>query len=174
MSKKELDTITIKNADIGKTNFTGDIIGKYGKEEKRYIIVRLDPEVAEDLKEAGWHVKTSNPTDPSYEPYSYIKVRLNFDGFYYNGLRKRTKIYQVTKNNNILLDENTVKGLEGCYFEKVDLRIVHVYYKTYDQWSMVLDTGFFTIEPDELYDEYFSGPNSEPVMEDDEEDIPFK
>ena len=171
MNEKTLDTITIKNADLGNTNFTGDVMGKYGKEEKRYIIVRLNPDVADDLRDAGWHVKTSNPSNPEYEPYSYIKVRLNFDGFYFRGLRKRTKIYQVTKNNKILLNEETVKGLEGCYFEKVDLKIDRIYYKTYDQYSIVLDTGFFTIEPDELYDEYFSGPN-EPII-DDEEDNPF-
>lgn len=171
MSEQILDTITIKNADIGKTNFTGDIVGKYGKEEKRYIIVRLDPEIAEDLRNAGWHIKTSTPTNPDYEPYSYMKVRINFDGFYYKGLRRRSKIYQVTKHNKILLDEESIKGLEGCFFEKVDLKIDHIYYKTYDQWSIVLDTGFFTIEPDELYDEYFNNTSSEPIIE--EEDNPF-
>lgn len=167
-----IDSIVIRNASVGNSNFTGISRDPKDREGNRYIIVRLEPDVAEELIENGWNVKKTKPRSAEYESYPYIKVKINLDGYYYHGLRKTSKVYMVTKNNRTLLDENTLKELEGCYFEKVDLRINHIYYKSFDQWSIVLESGFFTIQPDELYDEYFNnGPETESV--DDEDDIPF-
>lgn len=166
-----IDAITIRNANIGNANFSGKARDPKDREGSRYFIVRLEPDVAEDLANNGWAVKTTQPRpdNPDYEPYPYIKVKINFNGFYYNGLRKKSTVYMVTKNNKVQLNEDTIEQLEGSYFEKVDLTIKHIYYKSFDQWSIVLDTGFFTLQPDELYDEYFN--NSQPVIDDD--DIPF-
>ena len=163
------NTITIRNANVdGRTaNFTGHARGPKEKEGKRYFLIKLEPELAEELQNNGWNVKWTKerPDNPDYEPYPYIKVNINYN------LRKRPSVYMVTKNNKTLLTEDTIEQLEGCYFEKVDVTISNIYYRNYDQWSIVLNIGFFTIEPNELYDEYF-GPSTEPVF-DDEDDIPF-
>ena len=76
----------------------------------------------------------------------------------------------IAKNNKTLLDEDTIERLSGCFFEKVDVTIDNVYLKRFDRNAAYLDIGFFTIEPKELYDEYFSS-NADPIMDDD--DIPF-
>lgn len=167
------DSIVIRDANIGSVNFTGTVKSPFDREGKRYILVRLDPEMADYLRDIGWPVKMTKPKPdrPDYEPYPFLKVNIKFDFFYYNGLRKTSKVYMVTKKNKILMDESNIHQLEENYIEKADLKIDYIYYKSFDQWSLVLESGFFTIEPDELYDEYFGSP-SEPIF-DDEDDIPF-
>lgn len=167
------DSFVIRNAQITSRNFEGNVRNRYDTEGKRYIIVRLDPEDAETLRNDGWPVKMTKQRqdNPDYEPYPYIKINIKLDHFYFNGLRKTSRVYMVTKKNTILLDESTIHQLEENYIEKADLKIDYVYYKSFDQWSVVLESGFFTIEPDELYDEYL-GKMSEPIA-DDEEDNPF-
>lgn len=167
----ENDSIVMRNAQIITKNFTGTAKNIYDTEGKRYILIRLDPDDAENLRADGWPVKVTkpNPEKPDYEPYPYIKVNLK-DKFYFHGLRKTSRVYMVTKKNKILLEPNDFYQLEENYIEKADLKIDHVYYKSYDQWSVVLESGFFTIEPDELYDEYF-GESTGPVIDD--EDNPF-
>ena len=164
-----MDTITIRNANVNGAlaNFSGIPRGPKDKEGDRHFIIRLDPELANELQNDGWNVKWTKPRmdNPDYEPYPYLKVKINYN------LRKKPSVYMVTKQNKVLLNENTIEQLDGCYFEKVDVTISRIYYRNYDQWSIVLNIGFFTIEPDELYDEYF-GISNEPVF-DDEEDIPF-
>ena len=162
------NTITIRNAQVNGAlaNFSGRPRGPKDREGDRHLLIRLDERLANERADDGWAVKWTKPRpeNPDYEPYPYIKVKINYN------LRKKPSVYMVTKNNKVLLDENTIDQLEGCYFEKVDVTISRIYYRNYDQWSIVLDIGFFTIEPNELYDEYF-GPK-EPDF-DDEEDIPF-
>ena len=170
----ENDSIVIRDAQIGSVNFTGTARNRFDTEGKRYILVRLDPDMADELKNYGWPVKMTKPKPdrPEYEPYPFLKVniKLNSD-FYYHGLKKTSRVYMVTKKNKILLDETNIHQLEENYIEKADLKIDYIYYRSFDQWSLVLESGFFTIEPDELYDEYF-GSHSEQIF-DDEDDIPF-
>lgn len=163
------DKITIRNADVDprSANFSGTPRGQFDKEGDRYFLVKLDSELASDLEDRGWNVKWTKARldHPEWEPYPYLKVKINYNR------RKKPSIYMVTKKGNILLSEDTVGQLEGCWFEKVDITLTNVYYSTYNQHSIVLDTGFFTIEPNELYDDYF-GRSSESVY-DDEDDNPF-
>ena len=160
--------ITIRNAVVdGRTaNFSGISRDPKEKEGKRYFLVKLDPELAEELTNNGWNVKWTkeHPEIQGYEPYPYIKVNINYN------LRKKPAVYMVTKRGNTLLNEDTIDMLDGCYFEKVDITISNIYYKRFDQWSICLDIGFFTTEPDELYAEYFSA--GEPIIDDDD-DNPF-
>ena len=161
--------ITIRNAQVDPrtANFSGIPRGPKDREGDRHFLIRLDPELAEELEAQGWNVKwtKAKPDHPEWEPYPYIKVKINYNR------RKKPSVYMVTRKNNILLDENSIERLEGCYFEKVDVTLENIYYSTYDQYSIALDIGFFTIEPNELYDEYFNS-NSDANF-DDEDDNPF-
>lgn len=169
------DSYVIRDADIWIRNFTGEKKNPYDTEGKRYLKVRLDPETADELKANGWPVNMTNSREdrPDYEPFPFIRVNIKLrpDYFYFNGLKLSSNIYMVTKKNNNLLTAEDIHQLEENYIEKADLKIDLVYYKTYNCWSAVLESGFFTIEPDELYEEYF-GRFSEPIG-DDEEDNPF-
>ena len=95
------DSIVIRDANIGSVNFTGTVKSPFDREGKRYILVRLDPDMADYLRDIGWPVKMTKPKPdrPDYEPYPFLKVNIKFDFFYYNGLRKTSKVYMVTKKN---------------------------------------------------------------------------
>lgn len=166
-----MDTITIRNADVNprSANFTGIPKSVNDREGKRYFLIRLDEDLARELENDGWAVKWTQPRrdNPEYEPYPYIKVNINYD------LRTKPKVYMVTKNNKTLLNEDTIGELEGCTFDKVDVNISKIYYRRFDQWSIVCNIGFFTIQPDEkskLMEEYF-GPGD--MLDDDLDYIPF-
>ena len=170
------DSYILRNADLWIRNFTGESNNPYDTDGKRYLKVRLDPDIAEELQAKGWPVNRTNPKEdrPEYIPFPFIRVniKLHPDHFYFNGCKMSSKVYMVTKKNNTLMTPENIHQLEENYIEKADLKIDLIYYKTYNRWSIVLESGFFTVEPDELYDEYFSR-FQEPVF-DDEEDIPFK
>ena len=155
---KDTNNITIWNADVRWCNFSGVPRTPKDREGKRYINVILNDDLARELEEAGWNVKHTKPKPDAedYEPLAYIKVIINYD------LRQKPRVYMVTDNNNTLLTEDTIDQLEGCVFTKADLSISRIYYSTYDQWSQVLNTGFFTIEEDELYKAYFGKDNQSP------------
>ena len=160
---------TIRNAKVNPTTakFYGDVRKDKDKEGQRYFLIKLDPDDAEDMARDGWPVEWTNakPEYPDYEPYPYIKVHIKYDGF------KKPSVYMVTQNSRVLLNEETIEQLSGCYFEKVDVTVDNVYLKRFNRNAVYLDIGFFTIEPKELYDEYF-GPSYNSDF-DDEDDIPF-
>lgn len=165
------DQKTIRNAmvDPRTANFSGIARTQNDREGTRYFLVKLTEEMADELREDGWPVRMTNKNEkyPDYVPYPYLKVFINYDT---KGYRPKPSVYLVSKNNRTLLDEETIERLEGRYFEKVDITVENAYLKRYDCWAVYLTIGFFTIQPNELYDEYFKDENNIP---DDEEDIPF-
>lgn len=167
MSTKNKKTIRDAQVNPNTAKFYYGVKKEKDKEGQRYFLIRLTPEDAEDMSREGWPVEWTqpNPKYPDYEPYPYIKVHIKYDGF------KIPSVYMVTNNNRVLLNEETIDQLSGCYFEKVDVTIDNVYLRRFDRNTAYLDIGFFTIEPRELYDEYF-GPSHQQSF-DDEDDNPF-
>ncbi len=141
-----MDDIIIRDAELYFTNFAGEP-GKYNNPGDRNFGVFISEEDAEMLSAAGWNVKY---TKPDIEGYArpYLKVKVNFRG--------RPRIYMCTTGNKQLLDEETIDILDGCIFEKIDLKIKHVYLKNYDTYTNYLEKGFFTLLEDELDKEYFN------------------
>lgn len=166
--------ITIRDANVNarNANFSGKAKNPQDRDGSRYFLVRLDEDQAEELLADGWPVKRTkdHPEIDNYTPYPYLKVLINYDS-YNRGYKPEPAVYMVTKKSRTLLHEDTVKELDGCYFEKVDITIENAYIKRYDCWTAYLVIGFFTIQPEELYDEYF--PNVAGSEIDDEDDIPF-
>lgn len=161
--------VTIRDANVitRNSNFSGVPKNEFDKKGDRYVFIRLDEDLANKLEQDGWNVKWTKPKidHPEWEPYPFIKAKINFN------LRQKPAIYMVTKRNRTLLNEETIDQLEGCYFEKVDITLENIFYTRYNQHSVIVNIGFFTIEPNELYDEYFGG--SDDQIFDDEDDIPF-
>lgn len=157
--KNEIKDITIRDAVLYFRNFAGEE-GTWNSKGDRNFGVFLNDEDAEALEAAGWNVKKTKPNEEGYcRPF--IKVKVNFKG--------NPRIYMVTSHNKQILDEETVGHLDHCIFEKIDLKIRHVYLKKYDCFANYLDKGFFTIVEDDLDREYFGGDS----LEEAEDDIPF-
>lgn len=57
-----IKSLTIRNAHVRYRNFGG---GRYGRE----ITLQIDdPEIAQEMANDGWPVRTIIPEDPSYDP----------------------------------------------------------------------------------------------------------
>ena len=60
--------ITIRDAHIRFRNFGG---GRYGRE----ITLRIDdPDIAQEMANDGWPVRTIIPDDPNYDPIYQMRV----------------------------------------------------------------------------------------------------
>lgn len=164
-------TLRDVEVNVRSSNFSGKAKDSQDKDGSRYFLVRLDEEQAEDLIRDGWPVRRTkdHPEIDNYVPYPYLKVFINYDS-YKKGYKPEPAVYMVTKNRRTLLHEDTVGELDGCYFEKVDITIENAYLKRFDCWSAYLVIGFFTIQPEELYDEYFPDVYEENT---DDDDNPF-
>ena len=157
-----MNDITIWGAQLYFKNFSG-APGRFNNLGDRNFGVFIDDQTAAELEADGWTVKRTKPDEEGYcRPY--LKVKVNFRG--------RPKIYMVTSGNKQLLDEETVGMLDGCIFEKIDLKIRHVYLKNYDVYTNYLDKGFFTLLEDDLDRAYFGDVGDVGAFED-EDDIPF-
>lgn len=135
---KDLD-----NRDIYFKNFKG-APGMYNKEGDRNFGVFISDEMAYELREKGWNVKSVTKEDSPNFGRSYLKVlvRLNW--------RPTPKIYKLTSKNKMRLDEETLEDLDDYIFDRIDMKITRVYLKRYDQWTQCLEKGFFTMAEDEL------------------------
>lgn len=150
-AKHEIKDVTIRNAELYFKNFAGEE-GTWNSKGDRNFGVFLDDDIAEELANDGWNVKKTKPNEEGYcRPF--LKVKVNFKG--------NPRVYMVTSHNKQILDEEDIKHLDHCIFEKIDLKIRHVYLKKYDCYANYLDKGFFTIVEDELDREYFGGDDIE-------------
>lgn len=155
------DSIIMKdlmNEDIYFKNFSG-LAGTFNKEGDRNFGIFIDEETAEDLESRGWNVKrVKKEESPNFgRPYLKVLVRPTW--------RPTPKIYSLTRKNTLLMDEESLEDLDGYVFDKIDLKITRVYLKRYDQWTQVLEKGFFTLSEDEL--DIMYADRFVPVEEDD-------
>lgn len=151
MARNYIPDVSIRDANIGVgnwRNFSGRA-GRYNKDGARSFTVFLDSDVAEELKEQGWNVKTLAPRNEDDDPRYYLNVKVNYGN-------RPPHIYLITKNHKRLLAEDSINVLDWAEFSRVDLTI-HPY-----AWdvngkhgiSAYLKTGYFTIVEDEFANDY--------------------
>ena len=156
-----MENITIWDAKLYFKNFSGEP-GRFNNAGDRNFGVFIGSELAEELTEDGWNVKYTKSNDEG-ERRAYLKVKVNFKG--------NPKIYLVTNGKTVRLDQDTVGELDELFFEKIDLKIRHVYLRNYDVWTQYLDKAYFTVLQDDLDRAY--ADTSTPTFDEEDEDIPF-
>lgn len=105
--------ITIEDARIAFRNFEGKE-DQYNRAGNRNFAVLLPPEIADQLAEDGWNIKTLKPREEGDIEQPYIQVNVSYKV-------RPPKIVLLTSRNRTFLDEDTVSMLDWADIEHVDL-----------------------------------------------------
>lgn len=114
--------LMVDDAYICFPNFSGRG-DKFNKEGDRNFGLRiLDQETLDrlqaDKNEFGdsWNVKIKAPRNEGEEPFMFMKVKVKFNG-------RGPKVYLISGNNRIELDEETIGMLDDIDIERIDMDI---------------------------------------------------
>lgn len=115
--------LQIDNARLCFRNFRGegDMYNREG--DRNFSLVIPDAEIAEalqnDLNEygVGWNVKIKAPREEGDAPFMFMKVKVAYTD------RSQPRIYLVSGNNRVELNEDTVGMLDDIDISHVDLDI---------------------------------------------------
>lgn len=154
--------IRMENARIIWRNFSGKADKFNPKGGKRsFSVVIEDAELASQLTEDGWNVKQLKPRNEEEEenPRYSMQVKVSFDN-------KPPRVYLVTRNNKVLMTEDTIDSLDYAEIQNVDLVITPYTYDVNGKSGVAayLKTMYVTVIEDEFADKYDFG---------DEEEVPF-
>lgn len=146
---EKLNSIIIKGIDgndILYRNFNG-AVSRFNNTGAKKFTVRLNEEIALDLKQKGYNIKQKELDNGEFT--YQLEVFINYGSYAPN-------IYAITGNVKKLLDDNTVKSLQGADIISVDLCI-----RPYN-WELNGKTGvkayvkymYVNIEEDPFADDY--------------------
>lgn len=154
--------LQIDEARIIYRNFAG-VSGKFNAEGKRnFCLIIPTEELARELIDKGWNVKTKAPRDEGEEPLRYLKVNVKFG-------EHGPTIYLRSGKSNTVLDENTVSCLDNIDISSVDMDIRPYNYEVNGEMgiSAYLKTMCVYQEVDR-FAERFAEESSNEVPEDNE------
>lgn len=147
---------TFYGAKIIFRNFSGEE-GRFNRAgDRNFGIIIDDPNLAEDLKQQGWNIKTLPARDEDETPKSFVKVAVRYDNF-------PPKVYKISGMVRTLLDDESIGSLDGDEFAKVDVTI------SPSQWEVNGNTGikaylktmYVTLVDDELANFYNNQDSNE-------------
>ena len=172
MATRVVDNLLIENARLIFRNFAGEETQFNRKGNRNFGVIIEDPKMAEKLSNDGWNVKELRPRDDQDEIRHWIPVSVNFDSF------SPPKIFMLTGKTRTELDDETAGELDHAILKNVDLTL-----RPYN-WEVNGKTGvkaylknlYATIEEDELdkkYRDFGDSFKAEPVVADDDDDLPF-
>lgn len=115
--ERNYEPITIKNAQLFKTNFSGKEIPPYNPEGRRNFCVFIDDiKVAEDMENDGWNIRWLEPRQEGDERKAFISVAVSFTN-------RPPKILLISSRGETRLGEEEVGMLDWAEKEKVDITI---------------------------------------------------
>lgn len=152
------EKITIENARLIYKNFSGKGTD-YNAEGDRNFCIVLNEELAADLSERGFNVKTKLPKEGYEEqgPLNYLKVKVTL----HFGDNRDADIYRIVGNKRVKLDEKTVGTLDWDDIVNVDLRIRPWNWTKGNRTgvSAFLDAMYVTVKEDALAAKYSDEPD---------------
>lgn len=121
---------------------------------KRYFHIQLDEELAAEMRDEGWNVKSLEPREgyEDREPLYFLKVNLRYRREGEQG--KDPRIIQVTAAGKQPLDKSVVGLLDAADVEKVDVILNPYNRDDSGTTTAYLQTAFVYIQLDELELEY--------------------
>lgn len=114
---RNYEPITIRNAQLFKTNFSGKEIPPYNPEGRRNFCVFIDDlKIAEDMEKDGWNIRWLKPKKEGDEMKAFLSIAVNFNN-------RPPKIILITSKGESRIDEETVGMLDWAEKTNVDLTI---------------------------------------------------
>lgn len=111
------EPITIRNAQLFKTNFSGKEIPPYNPEGRRNFCVFIDDiKVAKEMENDGWNIRWLEPKQEGDERRAFVSVAVNYSNI-------PPKIVLVTSKGQTRLGEEEVGMLDWAEKTNVDLTI---------------------------------------------------
>jgi hypothetical protein len=118
---RELPLLNIENAEfVYRQNFAGIARPPYDEAGDHYFNVKVDPNIAEALKNDGWNIAYTKPGKDAppevvneFIPEPFLKVAIGFK------FRPPTVIL-IRNGNPTLITEKTIGALDSTEFTKVD------------------------------------------------------
>lgn len=111
------EPITIRNAQLFKTNFSGKEIPPYNPEGRRNFCVFIDDvKVAKEMEADGWNIRWLEPKQEGDEKRAFVSVAVNYSNI-------PPKIVLVTSKGQTRLGEEEVGMLDWAEKTNVDLTI---------------------------------------------------
>lgn len=156
MSDVRLDNIVMENARILWPNFSGKKTVYNAAGNRNFCVKIENPDIAKDLENLGWNIKTLEPLKEEDEPAFYLQVAVKFENI-------PPKIILVTGRKQNVLGEDTVKILDDVRIKSADLVIRPYNWEVNGKEGVkaYLKTMYVTIEDDDPFASKYS----------DEEDI---
>ncbi len=156
-----MENLKIEDAKIIFRNFAG-VETRYNRAGNRnFCVIVDDADIAQQLVNDGWNVKTLAPRDEDEEPRYYIPAAVSYKNI-------PPKIYLICGRQKVLLDEDTVGELDTADIVNVDVILRPYCWDLGNGKSGVkayVKTMYVTIEKDEFADKY--------AEEESPEEMPF-
>lgn len=158
--------ITIENARMLFRDFSGE---KNRYNNDRTFCVVIEPDLAEKLIADGWPIKWLEPRNEEEERTAILRVKVSFG-------KIPPQIVIISNGRKQTLDENSVNILDWAYIDNVDVQIRPYNYEVNGKTGVkaYLKSLWVTIRDDSLEAKYKDIPYAnEPLIDPDEEDVPF-
>ena len=115
--ERTYEPVTIRNARIFKSNFSGKEIPPYNPEGRRNFCVFIeDLETAKAMEEDGWNIRWLKPRNEGDETKAFLSIAVNFNN-------RPPKIVLITSKGETRIGEEEVGMLDWAETEQVDLTI---------------------------------------------------
>lgn len=149
------DQIVMEGVTLIFKNFTGRE-AQYNQEGDRNFSVLLDPDVAKQMDEDGWHVKYLKPREEGDEEQAYIQVSIKYRRRDGRRVVRPPRVVMIGSRNRTDLTEDTVDVLDSVDIKTTDLIIRPSYWQVGDRSGVkaYLASMYVHIDEDPLAQKY--------------------